>query len=154
MMPHRLLRASLIVGAALVAQSAEAAGPLAAYAGAWRGGGQLETNGRSESLSCRSDNTPSQGGTAIALSLVCASDSFRVDIHSDLTADGQNVQGTWTETTQNVSGNISGVMSRRQIEAEVTGQGFNANVNLRVAGRRLDFSLASQMGNVRVTLHR
>src|SRR5947209_13457747 len=124
--------------AALTAQVALAAGPLSAYGGSWRGAGRLDANGHSEPLNCRSDNTPSQRGTAIALSLVCASDSFRVEIRADLTADGQDVQGTWTETTQNVSGNVAGVISKRQIDASVTGSGINANVAIRVAGRRLD----------------
>ena len=147
-------RIALAAAAALMAQAALAAGPLSAYGGSWRGGGQLNANGRSEPLSCRSDNTPAEGGTAISLSLTCASDTFRVEIHSDLTADGRNVQGSWTEATQNVSGNVSGVIFRRQIEASVTGSGVDANVIIRVAGRRLDFSLASQQGNVQVVLRR
>ena len=145
---------AILAGAALASQVALAAGPFSPYGGSWRGAGRLDANGRSEPLRCRSDNAPSRLGTEIALSLTCASDSFRVDIRSDLNADGENVQGTWTETTQNVSGTVAGTLSKRQIDAAVSGSGFNANVVIRVAGRRLDFSLASQLGNVQVVLRR
>ena len=38
------------------------------------------------------------------LSLVCASDSYRVDFHADLYTDGQNLHGKWTETTRSAEG--------------------------------------------------
>jgi hypothetical protein len=147
--------AFLSLAAALAATPALAAGPFSAYAGSWRGTGQLDSGGRSERLSCRSDNSVSDNGAAVSLSLVCASDSFRLDIHSDLTSDGRNVQGTWTETTQNVSGDVTGVISKKQIDASVSSNsGFTANIALRAIGRRLDVSLASQQGNVQVVMHR
>ena len=154
MKARRFALVPIVAGLALTTPSAYAAGPFAAYGGAWRGSGRFESNGRSEALLCRSDNRPSRGGAAVALSLVCASDSFRLDIRSDLSTDGSGVHGTWTEASQNVSGSVTGTISRRQIDVSVMGSGFNANVAMRAIGKRLDFSLASQQGRVQIAMHR
>ena len=128
-----------------LAPSADAAGVFSNFGGSWRGAGRIsDVNGRSEPLTCKSNNSPSQDGIAMSLSLVCASDSYRVDFHSELYTDGQNLHGTWTETTRSASGDVNGEIRPNQINATTTAPGFAANIVIHVvSGRRLDVTLAA-----------
>ncbi len=148
-------RAARIAGvlASLGGATALAAGPFAEFGGSWRGGGRIsDVNGKSESLSCKSAISPSSH------TLVCASDSYRVDFHSDLYTDGQALRGTWTETTRGASGDVSGTIAPNLINATTTAPGFTANITIHVAaGRRLDVSLNAQgtsINHVQVSMKR
>jgi hypothetical protein len=154
-------RAARIAGvlASLGGATALAAGPFAEFGGSWRGGGRIsDVNGKSESLSCKSAISPSSDGIALSLTLVCASDSYRVDFHSDLYTDGQALRGTWTETTRGASGDVSGTIAPNLINATTTAPGFTANITIHVAaGRRLDVSLNAQgtsINHVQVSMKR
>jgi hypothetical protein len=107
-----LLFAISIGGAMLLwpqAGMAQLDGPFAKFSGSWRGSGQvIGTDGNSEKIRCRANYSASARGEALSQSLVCASDSYRVDIHSYVVADGHSVQGYWQETTRNVSGHLTG----------------------------------------------
>ena len=114
---------------AIGAQSASAAGVFSDFGGAWRGAGRIsDVNGRTEALSCKSNNSPSQDGIAMSLSLVCASDSYRVDFHSELYTDGSALRGTWSETTRGASGDVGGTITPQLINATTTAPGFEAQI--------------------------
>src|SRR5262245_55308147 len=71
------------------------------FAGNWSGNGKITTNdGNSERIRCRSNNASTAKG--LALSLRCASDSYKFDLASDVTNDGGNISGSWNETTRGV----------------------------------------------------
>jgi hypothetical protein len=155
------LRAATALGfiAALTASSASAAGPFAAFGGAWKGAGRIsDIHGKSEGLSCKSTMSPSSDGIAMSLALVCASDSYRVDFHSELYTDGQDLRGTWTETTQNGSGDVTGTIRPNVISAVTTAPGFSARIVVHVVnGKRLDVSLNAQgtsINHVEVSMKR
>jgi len=155
------LRALAIAGVVttLSAASALAAGPFADFGGSWRGAGRVsDKNGKSEALSCKSSNSPSQDGIALQLALTCASDSYRVDFHADLFTDGQALRGTWSETTRSVNGNITGTITPDLIHATPSAPGFSADVVIRVsAGKRLDVVLNAQgtsVNHVQVSMRR
>ena len=81
----------------------------------------------------------------MSLSLVCASDSYRVDFHSDLYTDGKNLRGTWSETTRAANGNVNGSITPEVINVTTTAPGFSASVVVRIiGGKRLDVSLNAQ----------
>jgi hypothetical protein len=128
---------------ALGAQGACAAGVFSEFGGSWKGTGRVsDIHGKSEALSCKSSNNPSQDGVAMALSLVCASDSYRVDFHADLYTDGQALHGTWSEKTRDASGNVEGDITPQVIHATTTAPGFSANIVIHVsAGKKLDVDL-------------
>jgi hypothetical protein len=156
-----ILKAFALAGvfSTIGAVSAQAAGPFAAFEGAWRGAGRIsDVNGRTEPLTCKSTNSPSPDGIAMTLSLVCASDSYRVDFHSELYTDGQALRGTWTETTRNASGDVNGAIGRDVINATTTAPGFSANIVIHVvSGRRLDVALSAtgtSINHVQVTMKR
>jgi len=117
----------------VAASSAPAAGIFSAFGGSYRGAGRIsDVNGKSESLTCRSTNAPAQDGIAMNLSLVCASDSYRVDFHADLFTDGQALRGTWSENSQNVTGNVSGAIEPSVIHVTTSAPGFSANIVIQV----------------------
>jgi hypothetical protein len=143
-----LARKISIAGVALVltAGSTLAAGPFGEFAGAWRGTGRVaDVHGKTETLSCKSSNSPSSDGIAMQLSLVCASDSYRVDFHADLYTDGTALRGTWTETTRSATGEIKGSITPDLINVTTTAPGFSANVTIRVqGGKRMEVDLNAQ----------
>jgi len=136
--------AAALVGL-VVSSSAPAAGMFSAFGGSYRGTGRIsDVNGKSESLTCRSNNAPSQDGIAMNLTLTCASDSYRVDFHADLFTDGQALRGTWNETTRSVDGNIAGTITPSVINATTSAPGFTANIVIQVQKNgHLDIALNS-----------
>ena len=141
---------SLGLVAALGATGALASGPFADFGGTWKGAGRVsDVHGKSEALTCKSNNTPASDGIQMTLTLVCASDSYRVDFRSELYTDGQELRGTWTETSRDASGNISGTIRPDMINAKTTAPGFSATITIRVSGgKRFDVTLNAQGTNV------
>lgn len=159
--PKTFSRAFAILGltAALGASGALAAGIFSPFAGNWRGAGRIsDVNGKSEALRCKSKLAPSPDGIAMSVDLVCASDSYRVDFHADLYTDGENLRGTWSESTRNASGDVSGVIRPDIIRARTEAPGFEAAILIHVVGgRRLDVSLnarGTSINQVQVSMKR
>ena len=146
---------ALGLSALLGASAAFAAGPFAEFDGTWKGAGRVsDIHGKSEALTCKSRNLPAPDGIAMALSLTCASDSYRVDFHSDLYTDGSALRGTWSETTRNATGNVEGSIRPDLINATTSAPGFKANIVIHViGGKRLDVDLRAHGTSIdRVTV--
>jgi hypothetical protein len=144
--------AALLGGAMFVwPQLAEAAhsGPFSKLSGEWRGGGRIvSSNGGAQPITCRAHYEVSAGGASLSQSLVCASDSYRVDIRSNLVAEGQNVRGAWQETTRNISGNLYGQIVNGAFAGSVDGPGFTAGISLRTSGRRQTVEITPHAGDI------
>src|SRR6266851_4647337 len=98
--PRRgLVLASALVGAALLwpqTGMAQSGSPFDRFSGAWRGSGQvIGVDGNREHITCRAHYAISENGGALSQTLICASDSYRVDISSYIVANGHSVQGHW-----------------------------------------------------------
>ena len=139
----RNLKFALAAALALGGSTALAAGPFTAFAGNWKGAGRIfDIHGKTEPLSCRSTNQPAPDGIAMTLSLVCASDSYRIDFHSDLYTDGHNLRGTWSEKVYEATGNMSGDIQGDSITAIANAPGFDATIVAHLDGaNKLDVSL-------------
>jgi hypothetical protein len=128
---------------------AQAAGPLAAFAGNFHGGGAvIGADGHRERLSCRARGGVGDGGNALSQNIVCASDSYRFNINSNVVAEGGRLSGQWSESTRGVSGSISGSVGNGRFSGGVNGGTFTASVSLRATGRGLSMSLAPSGGDV------
>jgi hypothetical protein len=129
---------------------AQSAGPFSPFAGSFHGGGAvIGSDGHRERLTCRFTGTVGGGGESLTQSIVCASDSYRLDIHGHaLAAQGGGVSGDWQESSRGVAGSLSGRVSDGHFSGSVSGGSFNASVSLRVSGRRLSFDLRPQGGDV------
>jgi len=124
-------------------------GPFAKFSGAWRGGGEiLGANGAREPISCRAKYEVTESGVGLSQSLVCASDSFRFDIRSNVVADGPAVQGRWQETTRDVSGDVTGRVVDGDFEGSVAGPGFTAELSLKMSGRRQAVNITPHGGDI------
>ena len=71
-------------------------------------------------------------GTGLGLkqTLRCASDSYKFDLSSDVTSQGDRISGNWSEASRNVFGNLQGTAGGGQIEVFVEAAGFAANLTL------------------------
>src|ERR1700722_6033425 len=126
-----------------VAADAQSTSPLAKLSGTWRGGGKIMmADGTGENIRCSATYSPESGGRSVSQALVCASDSYKVDIRSFIVADGQSVQGHWEESVRQAQGQLSGQIVGDQLEGKISGPGFERNCpSSPAAGDRPSLSL-------------
>ena len=106
------------------------------------------SNGNSEAIRCRATYSVSPDGAGLSQSLVCASDSYRFDIRSDVVSDGSSVHGAWQETTRNAAGSFDGRVRDGLFEGTVAGPGFSARMSVRTTGGKQVVSIDPQGTNV------
>jgi hypothetical protein len=128
--------------------AAQSGSPFAKYVGSWRGSGEvIEGEGAHERITCRANFVLSSGGKAVTQTLVCASDSFRLEISCYLEAEGQKVRGDCQEATRKVEGHLVGrVFEEGQFSGSISGLDFTAETSAMIAGRKLTVSLRTQGG--------
>ncbi len=124
---------------------ASPAGPFAGMAGSWLGAGSLTmANGTQERLRCRADYHVGISGNRMELGLRCASDSYNFRLVSDVASDGRAVFGSWSETTRNASGTVSGRVSGDRIQMVARGDNFSASLSLVTRGNRQSVAIQPQ----------
>jgi hypothetical protein len=129
------------VGAALLlsvsASHAQAGGPFAGFDGSWTGAGTVSlSNGTTEHIRCKADYKVTATGLGLRQNLHCASDSYKFDLSSDVTSQGDRISGNWSEKSRNIFGNLQGTAGGGQIDVFVEASGFAANLNLRTNGTK------------------
>jgi len=106
-------------------------------AGSWAGGGTLSMqSGEQERLRCRAAYDVDGSGAQLRLNIRCASDSYNIDLSSDVAYRGGAISGEWSEASHNASGTIEGRASGDRIEAMARGQTFSAGLSLITRGSR------------------
>ena len=147
--------AGLVVAAGLsvIAVPADAQragpGPFAGLAGTWSGSGTITlSNGSNERIRCRAAYRADDGG-GLRSNLRCASDSYRVDLTSELIHRGGAISGRWMETTRNATGTISGTASEGQVQMTIEGALFRASVTLITRGDRQSVTIQAPGTDVR-----
>jgi hypothetical protein len=144
----------------LFASGAEAqgAGAFAALSGSWSGSGTISLSGGArESIRCRATYNVDGSGNNLRQSLLCASDSYRFELRSNVTAQGSAISGNWAETTRNVEGYLTGQVTAQNIQVQVESVGFSASLTLVTQGSRQSISIRSpghDFTGVNVTLVR
>ena len=122
--------------------------PFTALAGSWSGEGVLSTtDGGQERLQCRASYDVA-GGDELRLYLKCASDGNNFDLASEVQYRGGAISGSWTETSRNASGTLSGRAAGDRIEAAARGQNFSANLSLTTRASRQSLSIHPEGTNV------
>jgi hypothetical protein len=148
----RLTRTALLVASLTLTGSAALAAPVspfAAMAGTWAGGGVLSTtDGQQEQLRCRASYNVAGAGEQLRLNLRCASASYNFDLASDVEYRGGAISGSWSESSRNASGTISGRASGDHVEAAARGDSFSAHLSLTTRGGRQTVSIQPQGGNI------
>jgi hypothetical protein len=116
---------------------AQAGGPFAGMAGVWSGGGTVTLDdGATERIRCRATYAVGAGGTGLQQTLTCASDSYKFNLSSNVTAQGSAISGTWSETSRNINGNIEGRSGPGVIQVVASAPGFSANISLTTRGNK------------------
>jgi hypothetical protein len=123
--------------------------PFAGFDGAWSGNGTVSlSDGSSERIRCRANYKVDGSGLGLKQNLRCASDSYKFDLSSDVTSQGDRISGNWSETNRNVSGSLQGTAGGGRIDVFVEAVGFSANLTLRTSGNKQTVQISSK-GDIR-----
>lgn len=145
----RALPLALLVLAAPAAQAQRAGGGVFSdLQGSWSGTGTVTTSGGSERIRCRGAYAVGGGGDTVRANLRCASDSYKIDLRSDLRAQGSSLSGQWSESSRGVGGAVSGSAGPGRFTANVGGSGFQATISVNTSGNRQNVSIRSSGGEV------
>jgi hypothetical protein len=148
------------VGAALllsVSTGHAQSGTFAGFEGAWSGTGTVTlSDGSNERIRCRANYQVNSTGMNLKQSLHCASDSYKFDLSSDVTTQGDQIIGLWSETNRNVNGNLHGTAGGGSIDVFVEAAGFAANLTLRTNGSKQTVSISSkgEIRGVNITMNK
>ncbi|MGA9090594.1 MAG: hypothetical protein WB420_15985 [Bradyrhizobium sp.] len=123
--------------------------PFAGFDGAWSGNGTISlSDGTSERIRCRADYKVNGTGLGLKQNLRCASDSYKFDLSSDVTSQGDRISGNWNESSRNIFGNLQGTAGGGRIDVLVEAPGFTASLTLRASGNRQTVLISSK-GDIR-----
>jgi hypothetical protein len=141
------------IGAALLisasAGNAQSSGPFAGFDGVWSGTGTVAlSDGTTERIRCKADYKINGTGMGLKQTLRCASDSYKFDLSSDVTSNGDRISGNWSEASRNLFGNLQGTAGGGIIQVFVEANGFAANLTLRTNGNRQTVQINSK-GEIR-----
>ena len=124
---------ALLAASLFSAPSHAQSGPFNGLAGVWSGGGTVTLDdGSSERIRCRVTYAVGEGGHGLNQTLTCASDSYKFDLRTNVTAEGNRISGSWSEISRNISGTIQGRSSSGVIQVVASAAGFNARAIRRV----------------------
>src|SRR3954462_7504316 len=132
-----------------VAASHAQSGPFAGFDGSWSGGGTVSlSDGSTERIRCKADYKVNGSGLGLKQNLHCASDSYKFDLSSEVTSNGDRISGHWSERSRNIFGNLQGTAGGGQIEVFVEASGFAANLTLTTRGNKQTVQISSK-GEIR-----
>jgi hypothetical protein len=132
-------------------------GPFTGFDGSWSGSGTVSlSDGSTERIRCKADYKVNGNGLGLKQNLHCASDSYKFDLSSEVTSNGDRISGNWSERNRNIFGNLQGTAGGGQIEVFVEAAGFAANLTLTTRGNRQTVSISSksEIRGVNITLTR
>ncbi len=121
-----LISKTVIAAAALVLVSTGSAhaatGPFTGLGGTWSGSGNITlASGAKEQIRCKATYNVSGAGSALSLTLRCASASYKFELQSEVASNNGEVSGTWAELTNRVGGTIAGRATGTKIQVLVQG---------------------------------
>src|SRR5690348_8996325 len=140
------------IGAALLLSASAGhaqSGPFAGMDGVWSGNGTVAlSDGTTERIRCKADYKVNSSGLGLKQTLRCASDSYRFDLSSDVTSQGERISGNWSEASRNIVGNLQGKAGGGKIEVLVEAPGFTASLLMRTNGSKQTIQISSK-GDIR-----
>lgn len=153
---RRLAVAAVLFGTATLSAPSQAqSGPFAGMAGNWSGGGTVNLDdGSTERIRCRARYAVS--GYSMNLTLTCASDAYKFALDGHVSAEGNAISGTWTESSRGISGVLQGRGGGGNYQLAANAAGFNANISLSTRGNRQSVSIRAdnQFRSANISLSR
>jgi len=150
-MNRQLIRAAGIAAVLMLTASAGHAQsrPFAGLDGAWSGNGTISlSDGSSERIRCRANYKVDGTGLSLKQTLRCASDSYKFDLSSEVTSQGERISGNWTEASRNIVGNLQGTAGGGRVDVVVEAPGFTASLLMRTNGNKQTVQITSK-GDIR-----
>ena len=148
MSASRAMLRIVVLGTAVVFSASAAypqSAPFAGMAGVWAGGGTITLDsGASERIRCRATYAVSREGDGLNQTLVCASDSYKFELKSDVVAKDGSLSGTWSESSRNVTGSLEGHAGGGQFNVVVSAPAFTANLTLKTSGNKQSVTISAQ----------
>jgi hypothetical protein len=134
---RRLIVAAVTLLVASASTSYAQSGPFTGMAGNWSGGGIVTLDdGSTERIRCRASYAVGAGGNGLNQNLLCASDSYKFDLRSNVIAEGGSLSGTWSESSRGINGTLQGRGGNGNFQVVASAPGFNANLSLTTHGNR------------------
>ena len=122
-----------------------AAHPFAALAGTWSGGGTIALTGEiKENIRCRAVYNYGKANNSLALTIRCASDNYKFELSSNVTEQGGQFSGQWSEAAYKVSGSITGRVNGGRITAIARGDSFTAALSVNTNGNRQSVTITPE----------
>lgn len=132
-----ILLAGLILVAALAAPG-EAASPKPAgdpfdqLNGDWKGGGTvIPANRQPKKVSC--EVTYKAAGSNVSQNLRCTGDDYEINTTLKLTYKGGKIKGSWTESTYDANGGVTGTAKDSTVHALITGDKFSGRMSIKLS---------------------
>jgi hypothetical protein len=141
--------AAAVLGLSLVATEsmAQSSQPFAGMSGVWAGRGTISLEGGArEAIRCRATYAVRADGNGLQQTLRCASDSYKIELTSNVVASGGRLTGTWSEATRNVSGDLRGTTSGDRFQVTVNAGTFSADLTLTTHGNSQTVVIRSDSG--------
>ncbi|MDE2364803.1 MAG: hypothetical protein KGM42_19165, partial [Hyphomicrobiales bacterium] len=88
-------------------------------------------------------------GVSLRQNLTCASDSYKFQVVSEVVANGGRLSGSWSETTRDATGTLSGSVSGDSFNAKVAGAGFSADIGVNASPNRQVVTITPRGTDVR-----
>jgi hypothetical protein len=128
-----------------VSATCAGAGPFQGLAGVWTGRGTIQLeDGSSENIRCKATYAVRGDAQGLNQTLLCASDSYRFELKSDVIAQNGVLSGTWRETSRNVGGTLEGHAGDGQFNVDVSAPSFTAKLKLTTNGNRQNVVIRSE----------
>jgi hypothetical protein len=131
--------------------SAPSASPFEQLAGSWSGSGTIDlSNGRHEPIKCRASYDVLEEQSKLQLNIRCASDSYNFDLRGSANYAAGAITGTWSESSRNAAGTLSGKVEGVGFQVVAKGPTFTANLDLVTRGDKQSVTIKSQDANAAV----
>jgi hypothetical protein len=143
------LRAAMaaVFGLSFIAFHAQAQSsqPFAGMSGVWSGKGTISLEGGArEAIRCRATYAVKSDGSALQQTLRCASDSYKIELTSNVVANGNKLSGSWSEATRNISGEVQGSTAAGRFQVIVSAGTFSADLVLITKGNSQSVVIRSE----------
>ncbi len=124
---------------------AQSAKPFAGMTGVWSGKGTISFEGGArEAIRCRATYSVREDGNALQQTLRCASDSYKIELTSNVVSNGGKLSGSWSESTRNVSGDVQGTTAGGRFQVVVSAGTFSADLVATTKGNSQSVVIRSQ----------
>ena len=120
-------------------------GPFGQLTGRWSGSGTINlSGGKQEPIRCRASYDVLDEQNKLQLNINCASESYKFELLGSATYTGGAITGSWSESTRNAAGTMSGKVEGAGFQVVAKGPTFTANLSLVTRGDKQSVTIKSQ----------